>query len=118
MRQIFSQFGEVSNVFLKNISASAQSKGNTTWGFVTFDNPVAANTAMERINMNRTFGLQVKLAMSEKEKNDKRQAVEEQEQHVLEQQRKIEAFERTRGIGKQDYDVTEVLGKAKQIKVN
>ena len=73
--------------------------------------------------MNRIFGMQVKLAMSEQEKSIKRMAEEEQDKIVAEQQRRIEAFERTQGLGRQDYEVNEILGgsmegKAKQLKVN
>ena len=122
LRYIFGQFGEISSVFLKNAGASAHARGNTTWAFVTFDDPLAAMTAMEKVNMNSIFGLQVKLAMSEQEKSNKRMAEEEKEMLVAEQQRKIEAFERTQGIGQQDYPVSDALGgpmegRALQLKV-
>ena len=122
LRYIFGQFGEISSVYLKSVGTNAQVRGNTTWAFVTFDNPFAASTAMEKVNMNSMFGLRVKLAMSEQEKCDKRMAEDEKEMVDSEQQRRIEAFERTQGIGRQEYPVSDALGgpmegKAFQLKV-
>ena len=110
LRYIFGQFGEISSVFLKTVGTHAQARGNTTWAFVTFDDPLAAMTAMEKVNMNGLFGLQVKLAMSEQEKCDKRMAEDQKEMVDAEQQRRIEAFERTQGIGRQEYPVSDALG--------
>ena len=77
---------------------------------MTFDNPLAASTAMERVNMTNQFGLHVKLAMSEQEKTVKRMTEQEKEILILEQQRRLESFERTQGVGRQDYPIDEVLG--------
>ena len=85
-------------------------RGGTTWAFVTFDNPLAASIAMEKVNMTNTFGLQVKLAMSEQEKSVKRMTEHEKEVLILEQQQRLEAFERTQGIGHQNYPVDQILG--------
>ena len=60
--------------------------------------------------MTNTFGLHVKLAMSEQEKSVKRMTEQEKDMLILEQQRKLEAFQRTQGIGRQDYPVEDVLG--------
>ena len=121
MRYIFGQFGEISSIYLKSINPNSQSRGNTTWAFVTFDNRLAATTAMEKVNMNHTLGLHVKLAMSEQEKSVKRMTEQEKENLIMEQQRRLECFERTQGIGRQDYPVYEILGpiegKAAQLKV-
>ena len=110
LRYIFSQFGEISSIYLKNNFQNPQLRGNTTWAFVTFDNPLAASTAMEKVNMANTFGLYVKLAMSEQEKSIKRMTEQEKEILILEQQRRLEEFEKTQGVGRQDYPVEEVLG--------
>ena len=110
LRYIFSQFGEISSIYLKNNFQNPQLRGNTTWAFVTFDNPLAASTAMEKVNMANTFGLYVKLAMSEQEKSIKRMTEQEKEVLILEQQRRLEEFEKTQGVGRQDFPVEEVLG--------
>ena len=110
LRYIFSQFGEISSIYLKNNFQNPQLRGNTTWAFVTFDNPLAASTAMEKVNMANTFGLYVKLAMSEQEKSIKRMTEQEKEILILEQQRRLEEFEKTQGVGRQDFPVEEVLG--------
>ena len=81
LRYIFGQFGEISSIFLKNTNQSG-----TTWAFVTFDNPLAASTAMEKVNISNTFGLYVRLAMSEEEKSIKRMTEHEKEALTLEQQ--------------------------------
>ena len=110
LRYIFSQFGEISSIYLKNNFQNPQLRGNTTWAFVTFDNPLAASTAMEKVNMANTFGLYVKLAMSEQEKSIKRMTEQEKEILILEQQRRLEEFEKTQGVGRQDFPVEELLG--------
>ena len=110
LRYIFSQFGEISSIYLKNNFQNPQLRGNTTWAFVTFDNPLAASTAMEKVNMANTFGLYVKLAMSEQEKSIKRMTEQEKEILILEQQRRLEEFEKTQGVGRQNFPVEEVLG--------
>ena len=101
---------------------NGQSRGGYAWAFITFDNPLAASTAMERVNMNNTFGLHVKLAMSEQEKALKKMTEQEKEFLILDQQKRLEAFEKTKGIGHQNYPVEEVLGpmegKAAQLKVS
>jgi hypothetical protein len=109
LRYIFGQFGEISSIYLKNFNPNV-SRGSTTWAFVTFDNPLAASTAMEKVNMTNTFGLYVKLAMSEQEKSVKRMTEQEKDMLIFEQQRKLEAFQKTRGIGRQEYPVDDVLG--------
>ena len=120
LRYIFGQFGEISSIYLKNFNPNV-SRGSTTWAFVTFDNPLAASTAMEKVNMTNTFGLHVKLAMSEQEKSVKKMTEQEKDMLILEQQRKLEAFQRTQGIGLQDYPVDDILGpiegKAAMLKV-
>ena len=120
LRHIFSQFGEISSIYLKN-TQNGQSRGGYAWAFVTFDSPLAASIAMERVNMNNTFGLHVKLAMSEQEKAIKKMTEHEKELLILDQQKRLEAFEKTKGIGQQNYPVEEVLGpmegKAAQLKV-
>ena len=65
---------------------------------------------MEKINMTSTFGLHVKLAMSEQEKSIKRMTEQEKDMLILEQQRKLEAFQKSQGIGRQEYPVDEILG--------
>ena len=110
LRYIFGQFGEISSIYLKNMNQNGQIRGGTTWAFVTFDNPLAASVAMAKVNTNNTFGLQVKLAMSEQEKSVKRMTEHEKELLILEQQKRLEAFERTQGIGHQNYPVDQILG--------
>ena len=92
------------------MNPNGQIRGGTNWAFVTFDNPLAASIAMEKVNMSNTFGLQVKLAMSEQEKCIKKMNEHEKEMLIMEQQQRLEAFERTQGIGKQSYPVDQVLG--------
>ena len=65
---------------------------------------------MEKVNMTNTFGLHVKLAMSEQEKSIKRMTEQEKDILIMEQQRKLEAFQKTRGIGRQEYPVDDILG--------
>ena len=60
--------------------------------------------------MTNTFGLHVKLAMSEQEKSIKRMTEQEKDMLILEQQKKLEAFQKTQGIGRQEYPVDEILG--------
>ena len=89
LRYIFGQFGEISSIYLKNMNQNGPIRGGTTWAFVTFDNPLAASIAMEKVNMTNTFGLQVKLAMSEQEKSVKRMTEHEKEVLILERRHEI-----------------------------